>query len=170
MHGKTLRQKLAGGALAPEYAIRIVGQVGAALEAAHAAGLVHRDIKPENVMVRPDGLVKVVDFGLARCVSSVVDANRPLTRPGAVMGTVKYMSPEQARGLDVDARSDIFRLAVVLYELVTGIPPFTGATDADVLAGILTLGPIPPSRVKAGLPREFDRIALYCLEKDREDR
>ncbi len=133
VHGQTLRQWLANGPV-PLVSVLDVGvQIAAALAAAHGAGIVHRDIKPENVMVRPDGLVKVLDFGLARFIEREPPApdapffNHSITRPGFVLGTVRYMSPEQARGLSVDQRSDLFSLGVLLYEMVTGSAPFSGS-------------------------------------------
>jgi hypothetical protein len=170
VHGETLRAQLFRGPLPLMQAAAIAGQVAAALATAHAAGLVHRDIKPENIMIRPDGLVKVVDFGLARFVALSSGADQTLSRPRTVIGTIKYMSPEQARGLEVDGRSDIFSLGTVVYELVTGVSPFAGATDADTLAAILTFDPRPPSSLVPGLPREIDRIVQRSITKEREKR
>lgn len=133
VEGDTLRQRIANGPLAPHLAIAIATQAATALDAAHSAGVVHRDIKPENLMLRPDGVVKVLDFGLARSVR-VAGINQDITQPGVLMSTVKYMSPEQVRGLEVDARTDLFSLGVVLYEMLTGLPPFAGATSADSVA------------------------------------
>ena len=136
IEGNTLRQQMADTRMNLREALEIAVQIASALAAAHAAGIVHRDIKPENIMLRPDGLVKVLDFGLAKLTESQALANdtdavtvaASNTEPGVVMGTVRYMSPEQTRGLKVDGRSDIFSLGVVLYELVTGRAPFEGAT------------------------------------------
>ncbi|HEX4945566.1 MAG TPA: tetratricopeptide repeat protein, partial [Blastocatellia bacterium] len=148
-------------------------QIASALDAAHTAGIVHRDIKPENVMVRPDGLVKVLDFGLAKLTEqremALSDAPQQ-TAPGTVMGTVSYMSPEQARGLDVDARSDIFSLGVMLYELLAGRRPFEGATVTDILAAILMSEPLPLTERSRELPAELERIVQRALQKDREQR
>ncbi|MBL8208966.1 MAG: serine/threonine protein kinase, partial [Blastocatellia bacterium] len=148
--GQTLRQHLKDAPLALTVALDVAKQTAAALAAAHAAGIVHRDIKPENIMLRPDGVVKVLDFGLAKLTESPPlsnpqspTRNPQLTEPGTVMGTVSYMSPEQVRGLDVDGRSDIFCLGVVLHEMLSGNKPFTGATRADVLAAILDKEPPP---------------------------
>ncbi|HKP14146.1 MAG TPA: serine/threonine-protein kinase, partial [Blastocatellia bacterium] len=139
--GQTLREKIASGAIAIKEALRIAVQTADALAAAHAAGIVHRDIKPENVMVRPDGLVKVLDFGLAKPPAREPDPERSLapvavtmqTDPAMLMGTIVYLSPEQARRQRVDHRTDIFSLGVVLYELVTGRRPFNGASATDIL-------------------------------------
>ena len=140
IEGKTLRQHLAAGRMKVAAAVNAALQIAGALSAAHTAGIIHRDIKPENVMLRPDGIVKVLDFGLAKQTGA--DA-RPAdgtpsqiyTDPGIVMGTVNYMSPEQARGLQVDLRSDLFSLGVVLYEMLTGRAPFEGATSSAVMSG-----------------------------------
>jgi eukaryotic-like serine/threonine-protein kinase len=156
----------------------IAAQVAAALAAAHAAGIVHRDVKPENVMVRSDGYVKVVDFGLAKLTEHKVistSAEAPTrmlvnTSPGLVMGTVQYMSPEQARGLAVDARTDIWSLGVVLYEMLTGKVPFEGETPSHVIVSILEEEPLPlPSHV-IGVPAELDRIVNKALRKNRDER
>ncbi len=168
--GETIRQRLALGPFPIEETLEIGAQAAAALDAAHAAGVVHRDIKPENVMIRPDGLVKLLDFGLARFVERPVDApGTPLdsaSLPGMVLGTVRYMSPEQARGLPVDGRSDIFSLGVMLYEMAAGMPPFSGSTPTDTLAAILTNQPAPLSRYLREAPEEFERIVLRSMAKD----
>src|SRR5947209_7800280 len=143
--GVTLRQYMTEKQIGLSEALDIVTQVASALSAAHEAGIVHRDIKPENIMIRRDGYVKVLDFGLAKLTEpQPVTTNseaptEPLlqTEPGVVMGTVVYMSPEQARGLDVDARTDIWSLGVVLYEMIAGCLPFDGATKSDLLVSIL---------------------------------
>ncbi len=136
--GETLRTRLAGGRLATSLAIDVALQVAGALAAAHDAGIVHRDLKPENVMIRRDGYVKVLDFGLAKLMDTGplggLGTSEPMptaTTPGLIMGTSAYMSPEQARGQPVDHRSDLFALGVVLYEMLTGSRPFSGATMID---------------------------------------
>jgi len=145
-------------------------QTASALSAAHEAGIIHRDIKPENIMLRRDGYVKVLDFGLAKLIErrpDTPDTNAPTvaqvkTDPGTVMGTVRYMSPEQARGQEVDARTDVFSLGVVLYEVVAGREPFEGTTVADVLAAILKTEPLPLTRLAPGAPSELARaLARY---------
>jgi len=170
IRGKTVRDTLQAGFLPVETIAVIAAQIAAGLSAAHTAGIVHRDIKPENIMIRPDGVVKIVDFGIARftddSVGKSLGASTGSTRPGTILGTARYMSPEQARGLPVDGRSDIFSLGVVLYEMLTGAAPFTGSTPSDVLAAILTNDPAPISRASRDVPAEFERIVRRCLAKD----
>lgn len=181
VEGETVRERASRGPLAPSDALDIARQVASALETAHAAGIVHRDIKPENVIVRPDGLVKVLDFGLAKLAERPAasfdrqtgpDAVASLlrTRPGAVMGTISYMSPEQARGLDVDRRTDLFSLGVMLYELVAGHRPFDGATASEVRAAILDHEPAPLRTVAPRASEELERIVGRLLAKERSDR
>ena len=153
-------------------------QVASALAAAHAAGIIHRDIKPENVMLRPDGLVKVLDFGLAKLAvraAPPVDSQAPTaahlrTEPGAVLGTVSYMSPEQARGQQVDQQTDIFSLGVLLYEMIAGRRPFAGETTNDVIVALLTSEPKALSELRSETPPGFERVVVRCLEKRLEDR
>src|SRR5262249_4585114 len=148
---------------------------------AHQAGIVHRDIKPENVMLRPDGYVKVLDFGLAKLTESDSPPREGETgssgssvfetRTGVILGTVAYMSPEQAHGQKVDARSDLFSLGVVLYELITGSRPFDGATRNHVLVAILDQEPPPlAARISGASPQELQRIVNRALAKEREQR
>ena len=177
--GVTLREHLTSTRMKVSEALDIAVQVGAALAAAHAAGIVHSDIKPENIMIRGDGYVKVLDFGLAKLTEREtyqVDAEaatRALvkTQPDLVMGTAQYMSPEQARGLNVDARTDIFSLGIVLYEMVAGRAPFDGATKSDALATILKEEEAPPlSRYAPEVPAELEWIVKKALAKEREER
>ena len=173
--GISLRQHLKGGALELTEALAIAVQISAALAAAQSAGVIHRDIKPDNVMLRPDGVVKVLDFGLAKVkeegdldgvTTEIMTRAVPLTMPGAVMGTAKYMSPEQARGLPVDARTDVWSLGVVLYEMVTGNLPFSGVTLSDVIASVIKTEPSPLSKYLPGAPDELQRIVTKALRKD----
>jgi serine/threonine protein kinase/tetratricopeptide (TPR) repeat protein len=179
IEGITLRQKMSTGKLELNAAIDITIQISSALAAAHASGIVHRDIKPENVLARTDGIVKVLDFGIAklggkrigtgiRGKASAVTSS--ISEPGMVLGTARYMSPEQARGLDVDARSDIFSLGSVFYELITGKVAFNGGTTSDVIAEILKVEPAPPVDCAPDLPYEVERIISKALRKDREAR
>src|SRR6516164_4380237 len=145
IEGITLRAALASGKMSAQRALEIAVQVASGLAAAHEAGVVHRDIKPENIMLRLDGYAKVLDFGIAKLTEQATSDRHQLetmaaasTRTGLVLGTGRYMSPEQARGQKVDARSDIWSLAVVLYEMVGGSPPFRGETPSDCIAAILT--------------------------------
>jgi Tol biopolymer transport system component len=174
--GLTLRQHITHAPVQIAEALDISIQVSAALTASHAAGIVHRDIKPENIMVRRDGYVKVLDFGLVKLTErQAIDSEAPTispvnTNPRSVMGTVSYMSPEQARGLAVDARTDIWSLGVVLYEMVAGRTPFEAATSSDVIVSILDREPPPLSRYAASVPTELEWIVKKALAKDREER
>jgi predicted ATPase len=166
VEGETLRRRLARGRLQPREALDVARQVARALEAAHAAGVVHRDVKPENLMLRPDGMVKVLDFGIAKLLRSQAKEVTALTAPGRVIGTAAYMSPEQARGLDVDARTDLWSLGAVLYEMLSGRPPFRGDTQADLLAAILRAEPEPLT----GVPRPVCQAVERCLRENVEER
>jgi serine/threonine protein kinase len=177
VEGETLRQHLKGGSLGACEALGVAAQIAAALSNAHQAGIVHRDIKPENVMLDAEGRVKVLDFGLAKYTQPLSDiaaddANTKSvhTVPGMLMGTTAYMSPEQARGLAVDARTDIWSLGVVLYEMLTGRKPFGGQTPSDVLAAVLEHEPEPLPGEDADVPDELRRIVGKALRKDREKR
>ena len=179
IEGETLRDRIRKGAIHPREAIDIAMQVASALTATHAVGVVHRDIKPENIMLRRDGIVKVLDFGLAKLAPSKytveADPEAPTqaqinTEPGTVLGTAQYMSPEQARGFEVDSRSDIWSLGCVLYEMITARQPFIGETTIDVMSGILHREPDAlGNQIAEGL-RELERIVNRALRKDREER
>jgi serine/threonine protein kinase/Tfp pilus assembly protein PilF len=178
IEGITLRASLAHGRINPHPALEIAVQVASALAAAHEAGVVHRDIKPENIMLRPDGYAKVLDFGIAKLTEQrpasddhTVETTAVLqTRPGLVLGTAHYMSPEQARSQKVDARSDIWSLGVVLYEMVGGSPPFRGETPSDCIASILTTEPPPLSGVLPDVPLKLESILQKALRKNRDER
>ena len=177
VEGETLRSRLNHSALSLAETLNIAMQVADALSAAHKAGIIHRDIKPENIMLRPDGYVKVLDFGLAKLseqATPIVAAEAPTiqvrTGSGIVIGTAGYMSPEQARGLIVDHRSDIFSLGAVIYEMLAQRKPFEGQTPSDTMAAILKTEPPPLARVAPGVPSELIRIVNKSLRKDREER
>jgi serine/threonine protein kinase len=175
--GETLREHMAGTHMKLDESLDIATQVASALTAAHEAGIVHRDIKPENVMLRSDGFVKVLDFGLAKLLPRHASATEPealkkamvKTNPGMVMGTTQYMSPEQARGQDVDARTDIWSLGVVLYEMVTGRAPFAGETPSHAVVSILETQPLPLTHENE-MTRGLERIVDKALRKNREER
>ncbi len=178
--GETLRQRMRNAPIKLGAVLDVAIQSASALSAAHAAGIVHRDIKPENIMIRRDGIVKVLDFGLAKLteqsVTTVIDTEAPTralmnTEPGLVMGTAVYMSPEQARGMAVDARTDIWSFGVLLYEMVAGCLPFEGSTTSEILASIINEKEPPPlARFAREVPAELERIAEKALRKDREER
>ena len=166
--GMTLRQLLSSGRrLLPERALEISAGVLAALDYAHRHGIVHRDIKPANVMLTRTGDVKVMDFGIARAMN---DTGNTMTATSAVMGTAQYLSPEQARGEVVDARSDLYSAGVLLYELLTGRPPFTGDSPVSVAYQHVSEMPVPPSQVDPGVSPEIDAVVLHALAKRTDDR
>jgi len=177
--GETLRQHMLHTSLTMIEAVDIAVQMASALSSAHAAGIVHRDIKPDNIMLRRDGIVKLLDFGLAKLTerwrADDVDrdaATRAMvqTEPGVVMGTTAYMSPEQARGLDIDTRTDVWSMGVVLYEMISGREPFKSETASDTNAAILKSEPRSLSQLVPDLPAELERIVRKALQKDREER
>jgi TolB-like protein/Tfp pilus assembly protein PilF len=178
IEGETLRHRLARGPLQLIEAVDIAIQVASALAAAHQAGLVHRDIKPENIMLRPDGYVKVLDFGIAKLAEQDLPVTMPRdkalllveTNLGSILGTVRYMSPEQACGAQVDKTTDIWSLGVVLYEIVTGYEPFTGDTPQEVMSSILEKEPPPIPHHVARAPVELQQIVSKTLRKDRGQR
>jgi tetratricopeptide (TPR) repeat protein/tRNA A-37 threonylcarbamoyl transferase component Bud32 len=164
--GRSLRELLRAGPLPSARSVAICETVADALGEAHRHGIVHRDVKPGNLMVREDGVVKVLDFGVARMEARPDDTASVRTQEGNVRGTPHYMSPEQARGAPVDARSDLFSLGAVLYECLAGRPPFAGSNPIEVQAHVVQTDPPPPSRFCPGLPAELDRITLKALKKD----
>lgn len=177
--GETLRARIKRGRMKIDEALDVAQQAAFALTAAHGAGIVHRDIKPENIMVRHDGIVKVLDFGLAKLLEDhareIIDHEADtralvLTDPGKVLGTPAYMSPEQARGDDLDARTDIWSLGVVLYEMVAGRPPFRGETRSHTVVSILETEPPPLTTFAPEIPAELQRIVRKALTKDRDSR
>jgi len=160
VEGRTLRDVLATeGRMLPQRALEIAAQVCAALDQAHRAGIVHRDIKPANVMLTPSGEVKVMDFGIARATTSAAT----MTQTAAVIGTAHYLSPEQARGEHVDARSDIYSTGCLLYELLTGAPPFAGDTPVAVAYQHVREDPVPPSRIEPDISAAVDSIVLKAI-------
>src|SRR5438309_7057249 len=178
IEGETLRERLAHGRMQLSEAVDVAIQVASALAAAHQAGIVHRDIKPENIMLRPDGYVKVLDFGIAKLAEREVPLSIPTvealslveTELGSILGTVRYMSPEQACGAPVDKRTDIWSLGVVLYEMVTGHAPFTGDTPRQVMSATLEKEPPPLTSYIKHSPAELQQIVSKTLRKDRRER
>ncbi|CAN5269758.1 hypothetical protein BH10ACI1_BH10ACI1_01260 [soil metagenome] len=178
VEGQTLRQKMQNSPLKLAETLDIAVQVANALVAAHDAGIVHRDIKPENIMIRTDGYVKVLDFGIAKLSehnppkidAEAVTVIQAATAPGMILGTATYMSPEQARGLEVDGRSDIFSLGVMIYEIIAGRLPFSGATVVDIIAAILKSEATPLSEIVKNVPPELELIIGKALSKNLEAR
>jgi len=170
--GCTLRSRMEAGELPTALALAIAIQIVGALSTAHEAGIIHRDIKPENVMVRGDGLVKVLDFGIAKFSKVGDNEEKDLveTIPGAIVGTATYMSPEQARGLPIDPRTDIWSLGVILYEMRAGCLPFMGKTPVDVVAATLEREPPPLPTNGSVMLEEFERIIFKTLQKEKENR
>ncbi|MGH8245068.1 MAG: protein kinase domain-containing protein [Gammaproteobacteria bacterium] len=175
VEGETLAQRLSRGPLSAVEAARVGAQIAEALAAAHEAGIVHRDLKPANLMLRPDGMVKVLDFGLARLSRPLAefgsaDETETQTAIGRIVGTLAYMSPEQARGQVADARSDLWSLGAILYETIAGQRPFTGPSQTDVLTAILGRDPLPLRSVNRSVPAELARLVGRLLVKDPDQR
>jgi serine/threonine protein kinase len=180
VNGITLRQKLSNKPCSVGEAIGYATQLASANAAAHAAGIVHRDLKPDNVMVRHDGLLKVLDFGLAKITDTPVWSDNGLStqsfsdhfssEPGIIIGTVSFMSPEQARGQKIDARTDIFSFGIMMFLMLTGEHPFKAESAMDVMAAILNQAPKPLSNFPIEIPAELGKIVFKCLSKDREKR
>jgi Tol biopolymer transport system component len=177
LEGESLRDRLRQGQLPRRKAVEVAVQIARGIAAAHEKGIVHRDLKPDNVYLTRDGRAKVLDFGLARIDTVAVDregetatVESPGTSPGVVLGTVAYMSPEQARGRPADARSDVFALGAVLYEMLSGSRPFAGASTAETLSAILREDPPPIEAAAGSVPVSLDRIVRRCLEKEPSER
>jgi tetratricopeptide (TPR) repeat protein len=178
LEGESLKERIARGPLRVDDVLDLGVQIADALDAAHAAGVVHRDVKPANLFISRRGQAKVLDFGVAKLGEGGHErpdmahtiAGSEMTTVGSAIGTVAYMSPEQARGQEIDLRSDLFSFGVVLYEMATGRQPFAGPTHAVIFEGILTKQPTPPSALNANVPADFDRIVAKALDKDRETR
>ena len=166
--GVTLRDIVhTEGPMPTQRAIEVIADACQALNFSHQHGIIHRDVKPANIMISKTGAVKVMDFGIARALA---DAGNPVTQTAAVIGTAQYLSPEQARGVKVDARSDVYSLGCVLYEILTGEPPFVGDSPVAVAYQHVREDPVPPSERHSGISPELDAVVLKALAKNPENR